>query len=71
MTPLNMLQLSLYLGLPDGLDLQAKVKRNVLQSIVIGRKDRFIIQGFGQDIQIRERQVDIITGLFGRLTGLL
>jgi hypothetical protein len=51
-----MLQLSFYPGLPDGLDLQAKVKRDVLQSVVISSQNGSVFQGFGQNLQVRWRK---------------
>jgi len=51
-----MFQLSFYPGLPDGLDLQAEVKSDVLQSIVVGSENCSVLLGQRQDLQVGGRE---------------
>jgi hypothetical protein len=53
---LNIFTLFLYPGLADGLDLQAEVKGDILQSIVIGSESGPQLQRLGQDLQIGSRE---------------
>ena len=45
-----------YPGLADGLDLQAEVKSDVLDSVVVGSENSSALQGQCQDIQISRRE---------------
>ena len=51
-----MLSYPFYSGLTDWLDLQAEVKGDILQSVIVSGESSAALQGFGQDIQIGSRE---------------
>lgn len=58
-----MLSYSLYPGLAYGLDLQAEVKSDILQGIIVGSQNAPALQGFGQDIHIGSRERSDVASL--------